>query len=375
MMMMMMMIIGCKKYNCGLWRRHNANGLYIIYINNIVIPSSFVGWTSKKLGSFTTKKALCFFVPPRSFEKNLNTKTSICSQERSSHPTFLQLKPHQEKNGSRGLQLSGWLLHGCWAGQGAGTCAAVQHSNAATSASRIATQGGFPVRVSILFVFLWRTCQVLDCQHKTLILLVSISIQCILFVYIHVPMIPHICLAYWYSTLCMFTIVYPSIGQSWIQSFNWSHPSGQHKGAIGAIGKYPQNEHPGSPWPPFVLGWFPNHHYLSMFGSNKWAKEKKNSYFPLYCLVNRDPYNGLFQYSPYNCFFFIPWLYPKQPGALFSLRSCQNQANQREWDCVAVAPNCWDPGIPNQFFRPQLSHLQGGVNSKMLYIIYIYIYM
>ena len=44
---------------------------------------------------------------------------------------------------------------------------------------------------------------------------------------------------------------------------------------------------------------------------------KKPSYFPLYWLVNRDPYYGLLQ-SLYNWVVITPPIYTKQPG-FFSL--------------------------------------------------------
>ena len=40
----------------------------------------------------------------------------------------------------------------------------------------------------------------------------------------------------------------------------------------------------------------------------KWATQIKNSHFPVYWLFNRDPYNGLWKTSPYNCAGTIPYM-------------------------------------------------------------------
>ncbi len=75
---------------------------------------------------------------------------------------------------------------------------------------------------------------------------------------------------------------------------------------------------------------------------NRHEPRKKPSYFPLYWLVNRDPYNGLLQ-SLYNWVVKSP-IYPKQPG-FFSLptrRSLRSQAEIKSSAPKGSAPS-WKP--------------------------------
>ncbi len=66
---------------------------------------------------------------------------------------------------------------------------------------------------------------------------------------------------------------------------------------------------------------------LSQYSSGKKTPtnepRKKPSYFPLYWLFNRDPYNWFIIIPIFLGSFSSP-IYPKQPGALFSLLKCMN---------------------------------------------------
>ena len=48
----------------------------------------------------------------------------------------------------------------------------------------------------------------------------------------------------------------------------------------------PMDQHPGSPWPPFLIGWFPNHHYFSR-GKNHLPKSNHH-FFKMVTTTSRE---------------------------------------------------------------------------------------
>ena len=102
-------------------------------------------------------------------------------------------------------------------------------------------------RQSFNFVcFWWRTCQALRCQHEILILILSISISMDILCLYSCPYDTTYVSCYWYSTLCIFTIVYYHQKRSIMDPFflNWGHPAvSTHKTNVLT-----------SPLPPFVIG-------------------------------------------------------------------------------------------------------------------------
>ena len=75
-----------------------------------------------------------------------------------------------------------------------------------------------------------------------------------------------------------------------------------------------------------------------------WATEKKNSYFPLFWLFNRDPgssYIMVYENNPpHNWVMFSPPIYPKQAGGPFFIAHMTPANTLYRWMLPSLN-NCW----------------------------------